>query len=97
MSSPAGGNCGNSLANIIPFNGQTTGEVSDNLSNYFVPAGYVFSILGLISLGLVAYAIFQVRPVETQDPRLKAICGWVPAFQCGQYRLAVLGITTNLS
>lgn len=66
----------NSLANIVPFNGQTTGEVSDNLSNYFVPAGYVFSIWGLIYLGLVAYAIFQVRPVETNNPRLKAISGW---------------------
>jgi benzodiazapine receptor len=66
----------NSLANIIPFNGQTTGQVSENLSNYFVPAGYVFSIWGLIYLGLVAYAIFQVRPVETNNPRLKAIGGW---------------------
>ena len=66
----------NSLANIIPFNGQTTGEVSDNLSNYFVPAGYVFSIWGLIYLGLVAYAIFQARPAETNNSRLKAISGW---------------------
>jgi benzodiazapine receptor len=66
----------NSLANIIPFNGQTTGQVSENLSNYFVPAGYVFSIWGLIYLGLVAYAIFQVRPVETKNPHLKAISGW---------------------
>jgi len=66
----------NSLANIIPFNGQTTGEVSDNLSNYFVPAGYVFSIWGLIYLGLVAYAIFQGRPTETNNSRMKAISGW---------------------
>ena len=66
----------NSLANIVPFNGQTTGEVSDNLSNYFVPAGYVFSIWGLIYLGLVVYAIFQGRSTEINNSRLKAVSGW---------------------
>lgn len=66
----------NALANIIPFNGQTTGEVSNRLSNYFVPAGYVFSIWGLIYLGLLAYAIFQALPAQANNPRLKAIAGW---------------------
>jgi hypothetical protein len=66
----------NSLANIVPFNGQTTGEVSDNLSNYFVPAGYVFSIWGLIYLGLVVYAIFQGRSTQINNSRLKAVSGW---------------------
>lgn len=66
----------NSLANIIPFNGQNTGEISDRLSNYFVPAGYVFSIWGIIYIGLLAYAVFQVRPAEAGNPRLAAISGW---------------------
>ena len=33
------------LANAIPLNGQGTGEISDRFDIYFVPAGYVFSIL----------------------------------------------------
>lgn len=66
----------NALANILPFNGQTTAEISDRLSNYFVPAGYVFSIWGVIYLGLLAYAIFQALPAQAENPRLKAIAGW---------------------
>jgi hypothetical protein len=38
----------NGLANALPLNGQTTGEISDRFQVYFVPAGYVFSIWGLI-------------------------------------------------
>ena len=34
----------NSLANILPLNGKTTGELSDAYPNLFVPAGYVFAI-----------------------------------------------------
>ncbi|HUX75730.1 MAG TPA: tryptophan-rich sensory protein, partial [Anaerolineae bacterium] len=40
----------NGLANALPLNGQTTGEISDRFQVYFVPAGYVFSIWGLIYL-----------------------------------------------
>jgi hypothetical protein len=36
----------NGMANAIPINGQTTGEISDRFQVYFVPAGYVFSIWG---------------------------------------------------
>ena len=38
----------NGLANSLPINGQTTGEISDRFAIFFVPAGYVFSIWGLI-------------------------------------------------
>ena len=43
----------NALANILPFNGVTTAEVSNRLNNYFVPAGYVFSIWGIIYIALL--------------------------------------------
>jgi len=36
----------NGLANALPFNGLTTGEVSNRFGALFVPAGYVFSIWG---------------------------------------------------
>lgn len=34
----------NYLANGLPINGQTTGDVTRRFEVYFVPAGYVFSI-----------------------------------------------------
>jgi hypothetical protein len=52
----------NSLANILPFNGQQTGEISDRFPIRFVPAGYVFAIWGVIYIGLLAFAIFQLLP-----------------------------------
>lgn len=63
----------NGLANALPINGQGTGEISDSFDVLFVPAGYVFSIWGLIYLGLVAYAIYQVLPAQRNNPRLRSI------------------------
>jgi len=67
----------NFLANALPINGQTTGQVSDRFNVYFVPAGYVFSIWGLIYIGLIAYTIFQALPAQRANPRLRAIGWWV--------------------
>lgn len=63
----------NGLASALPLNGQTTGEISDRFDVFFVPAGYVFSIWGLIYLGLLAYAIYQALPSQAEDPTLKSI------------------------
>ena len=60
----------NGLANALPLNGQTTGEISDRFQVYFVPAGYVFSIWGLIYLGLIVFAVFQALPAQRDNPRL---------------------------
>lgn len=45
----------NALANILPINGLNTGEVSASYPNYFVPAGFTFSIWGIIYLLLALY------------------------------------------
>lgn len=50
----------NALANILPINGQTTGEISDSYSNLFAPAGYTFAIWGLIYALLFIYTIYQL-------------------------------------
>lgn len=71
----------NGLANALPLNGQTTGEISDRFQVYFVPAGYVFSIWGLIYVGLVAFAVYQALPVQGQNPRLRSI-GYMFALSC---------------
>ncbi len=65
----------NALANILPINGQQTGAISDRFAIYFVPAGYVFSIWGLIYLGLIAFAVFQALPRQRDNNRLRSIGG----------------------
>ncbi len=42
-----------------------------------MPAGYVFSIWGLIYLALIVYAIYQVLPKQRTNPRLRATGWWV--------------------
>jgi hypothetical protein len=53
----------NYLSNTGIFNGNTMASVSDKYHNYFTPAGYAFSIWGLIYLGLLAFVIYQGRLV----------------------------------
>lgn len=67
----------NTLANALPINGQNTGEISDRFQVYFVPAGYVFSIWGVIYLGLIAFAIYQALPSQRENPRLRATGWWI--------------------
>jgi hypothetical protein len=67
----------NILANALPLNNLNTGQISDRFAVYFVPAGYVFSIWGLIYLGLIAFAIFQALPSQRENPRLRATGWWI--------------------
>jgi benzodiazapine receptor len=71
----------NIAANALPLNGLNTGELSDRFNIFFVPAGYVFSIWGLIYLGLIAYAIYQVLPGQRENPRLRSI-GYLFILSC---------------
>lgn len=50
----------NALANILPINGLTTGEVSDNYINLFTPAGFTFSIWVLIYTLLGIFVVYQL-------------------------------------
>jgi len=67
----------NGLANALPLNGQGTGEISDRFAIYFVPAGYVFSIWGIIYLGLIAFTIYQALPAQRETPWIQKI---LPAY-----------------
>lgn len=49
----------NALANIIPINGMTTGEVTSSSSNLFTPAALTFSIWGVIYFLLLMYVLYQ--------------------------------------
>lgn len=67
----------NTLANALPLNGLNTGQISDRFKVYFVPAGYVFSIWGLIYIGLIAYTIFQALPSQRENPRMRRTGWWI--------------------
>jgi hypothetical protein len=66
----------NILADVLPINGLNTGKISDNFHVYFVPAGYVFTIWGIIYISLIAYAIYQALPIQRENPRLQST-GWL--------------------
>lgn len=66
----------NILASALPLNGQNTGEISDRFEVFFVPAGYVFSIWGLIYIGWIAFAIYQFLPSQKDNPRLQRLGYW---------------------
>ena len=57
------------LSNGRIINGQNNADVSAKYPTLFTPAGYAFSIWGLIYLSLVAYAVYQLRPAR-RDKRI---------------------------
>jgi len=62
----------NALANILPINGQTTGEISNRLPVLFTPAGYVFSIWGVIYILLAVWiGYIAYRHVKGTTPSWK--------------------------
>jgi hypothetical protein len=70
----------NALAVILPINGKTTQELSDNLPNLFVPAGITFSIWGIIYILWIVFGVYQARDFfkkeEIDMPFLKQISFW---------------------
>ncbi len=62
----------NALANALPLFGRSTGEVSDTYPTLFTPAGYTFSVWGVIYLLLAGFVIYQALPRSASNPRLVA-------------------------
>jgi hypothetical protein len=63
----------NSLANILPFGGVTTGDAADRFFSYFTPAGYVFSIWGVIYTLLIVFVVYQARANQKGEEYLGKI------------------------
>ncbi len=63
----------NYLANALPINGKTTGELSAQYPNLFVPAGITFSIWGIIYLLLMVVLVLQFR---SQNQSIVTAIGW---------------------
>jgi hypothetical protein len=62
----------NALANILPINGYNTGQISAFYPNAFVPAGFTFSIWGVIYLLLLSYSIGYTYYTLKQEQYPKA-------------------------
>jgi len=71
----------NVLANSLPLNGQTTGDVAARFPLLIIPAGYTFSIWGLIYAGLIGYAVYQALPRQRDNERLRRIA-WPFVVSC---------------
>ncbi|MBA2499367.1 MAG: tryptophan-rich sensory protein [Chitinophagaceae bacterium] len=74
----------NYFSNTGIFNGNTMSTVSATYSNYFTPAGYAFSIWGLIYVGLFAFIIYHSTVVfksgNTKNVALNV--GWWFVISC---------------
>jgi hypothetical protein len=98
----------NILASTLPLNGQNTGEISDRFLIYFVPAGYVFAIWGIIYIGWIAFAIYQFQPAQKENPRLRSLgylfaisgifnAAWLVCWHYNFFGLSVLVMLTLLA
>ena len=63
----------NYLATALPINGVTQKELSAEYQIFLTPAGYVFSIWGLIYLGLTVYITVQALPKWLDDQRIRGL------------------------
>lgn len=96
----------NYLSNTGAMNGETIGSISDGLRSLFTPAGYAFSIWGLIYLLLLGFAIYQGRGLFTKvenDHFIEKIgywfilscianCCWVFAWMYGFTGLSIIAM-----
>lgn len=72
----------NYLANALPIAGRRTGEMSDLFPNLFTPAGFTFSIWGLIYLLLMGFTIYQIRFFGKPAPEFLKKIGWLFGLSC---------------
>jgi hypothetical protein len=68
----------NYLSNTGLINGNTMKTISDRYQNYFTPAGYAFSIWGVIYLGLLGFIIYSWRSLSNNNKNqfLPKIAWW---------------------
>ncbi len=91
----------NSLATALPLNNQTTAQISDRFKVFFVPAGYVFAIWGIIYIGWIAFTVYQFLPAQKESPRLRGLgylfaltgvfnAAWLFCWQYNHFTLSVI-------
>lgn len=71
----------NYFSNTGAINAETMASVSAEYENHFTPAGYAFSIWGLIYLALAGFVVFQLVSVKGREAAEKI--GWWFVISCG--------------
>ena len=95
----------NVLANIMEFNGLSTGDVVNQDPVYFQPAGFTFSIWSLIYILLAAFVVYTFLPAGRRNPRIRTASAlfllsnianglWIVVWHYAQWTasLAVMGV-----
>lgn len=72
----------NYLANALPIAGRTPADVSDMFPTLFTPAGFTFSIWGIIYMLLLAFVIFSFRYINKPAPTFLQHTGWLFVLSC---------------
>ena len=74
----------NYLSNTGIFNNETMATISAKFQNLFTPAGYAFSIWGLIYLGLLGFVIYFGPFTKNTDAKEKTVLniGWWFTISC---------------
>lgn len=57
----------NVLSNALPINGQSMAELSARYQSLFTPAGFTFSIWGVIYLLMLSFVIYQALPAQRDN------------------------------
>lgn len=63
----------NVMSNVMPINGQSMPEISAKYPSLFTPAGFAFSIWGVIYLALLGFVVYQALPSQRHNDRLARI------------------------
>ena len=63
----------NVMSNALPINGQTMPEISAKYPSLFTPAGFTFSIWGVIYLALLLFVIYQALPSQRSNETIAGI------------------------
>jgi hypothetical protein len=95
----------NTLSNFFPLNGINVGQLSNTAfaAVQIIPANYAFAIWGLIYLGLISLAIYQLQSAQRQNPTLQrggyllvfasvAQCAWIYFFLARLFPLSVIAM-----
>ncbi len=74
----------NYISNTGAIAGETMATVSARYENLFTPAGYAFSIWGLIYVSLLAFVVYQARDLFSSNKEVRVVhqVGWWFVFSC---------------
>jgi benzodiazapine receptor len=96
----------NALANILPINGMTTGDIANRIDVLFTPAGYVFSIWSVIYILLAAWLVIQFKHRDDEiytsvNPWFALSCllniAWILCWHYGYFALSVVIMVSLLA